>query len=296
MDFHRLSQNMPESVLVTNAKGNIEFVNPAFTKVTGYLPEEVIGQNPRILKSGRQDPHFYQTMWEAIAKDNHWQGEIWNRRKNGEVYPEWLSISAVRNEKNEIINYVGLFTDITLQKISENTLQHLAHHDSLTGLPNRTLFFDRLNQSIALANRGRVQLNVLYIDLDRFKPVNDQLGHAYGDLLLKKVASRIQKCIRKEDTLARLGGDEFAIVLMNVPNSQNTEKIVGKILQELSIPFPLKPGFPTQISASIGIATYPIDGKTAHTLLDTADRAMYEAKKSELAFKGRYSRLKSLNV
>jgi diguanylate cyclase (GGDEF)-like protein/PAS domain S-box-containing protein len=278
MDFHRLSQNMPESVLVTNAKGNIEFVNPAFTKVTGYLPEEVIGQNPRILKSGRQDPHFYQTMWEAIAKDNHWQGEIWNRRKNGEVYPEWLSISAVRNEKNEIINYVGLFTDITLQKISENTLQHLAHHDSLTGLPNRILFFDRLNQAIAQADRTKDLIALLYIDLDHFKPINDSLGHAAGDLLLTRVAQRIQKCIRKGDTLARLGGDEFAVVLMDITDFPNAEKITLKILNSLSKPFRLRSKLDSYVTASIGISVYPFDGQRAEQLLVSSDRAMYQAK------------------
>ncbi len=279
MDFQRLTQNMPESVVVTDTSGKIQFVNPAFTKVTGYFPEEVIGQNPRILKSGRQDSHFYQNMWEGIAKNNHWQGEIWNLRKNGEVYPEWLSISAIRNEKNEITHYIGLFTDITLRKISENTLQHLAHHDSLTGLPNRTLLFDRLNQAIAQADRTKDIIAVLYIDLDHFKPINDTLGHATGDQLLKQVSQRIQKCIRKGDTLARIGGDEFVVILMDVTDNQSTKKIASKILNSLAKPFRIQPKQENFITASIGISMYPFDGQKAEILLSSSDKAMYKAKK-----------------
>jgi diguanylate cyclase (GGDEF)-like protein/PAS domain S-box-containing protein len=278
MDFLRLAQNIPESVVITDTSGKIQFVNPAFTKVTGYLPEEVIGQNPRILKSGRQDPRFYRNMWETIAKNNHWQGEIWNQRKSGEIYPEWLSISAVRNEKNEITHYIGLFTDITLRKISENTLQHLAHHDTLTGLPNRTLFFDRLNQAIAQADRTKDIIAVLFVDLDHFKPINDTFGHASGDLLLKQVSQRIQKCIRKGDTLARIGGDEFVVILMNVTDNQSAKKIASKILNSLSKPFRLQPKQESSITASIGISMYPFDGQKAEVLLSSSDKAMYRAK------------------
>ncbi|MCC7460639.1 MAG: diguanylate cyclase [Proteobacteria bacterium] len=279
MDFQRFVHNIPESVVITDVSGTIQFVNPAFTKVTGYSPHEVIGQNPRILKSGRQDPLFYQNMWSAVAKDNHWQGEIWNQRKNGETYPEWLSISAVRNEGGQITNYIGLFTDITFRKLSENTLKYLAYHDSLTGLPNRSLFFDRLNQAIVQADRTKDMISILYIDLDRFKPINDLLGHASGDLLLKKVSQRILKCIRKGDTLARIGGDEFAVILMNIPDFPSIEGIASKILQALSKPFQLQFNQEGLVTASIGIGVYPFDGQKPDGLLHASDQAMYQAKK-----------------
>ncbi len=279
MFFQRMIEHMPESVLVTDTQGTIKFVNPAFTRVTGYSFQEIVGQNPKILQSGRQDTRFYQDMWETIAKDNHWQGEIWNRRKNGEVYPEWLSISAVRNDQNKITNYIGVFTDITLRKISENTLQYLAYHDSLTRLPNRTLFFDRLTQALAQADRSKDLIAVLYVDLDHFKLINDTLGHEAGDSLLKMVSLRLQKCIRKGDTLARIGGDEFVIVLVNVIDFDNTKIIATKILETLSKPFRLRSKQDSYVTASIGISMYPFDGQKAEQLLTVSDRAMYKAKK-----------------
>lgn len=279
MIFRHLIQHMLESVVVTDASGAIEIVNPAFTKVTGYSPKEVIGKNPRILKSGRQNELFYKNMWNSINQNNHWHGEIWNRRKNGEIYPEWLSISAVRNKKNKITNYVGVFTDITLQKISENTLHHLAHHDSLTGLPNRALFWDRLNQAIAQSNRNKNLFALLYVDLDHFKPINDTLGHWAGDLLLTRVAQRLKNCIREGDTLARLGGDEFVIILLDVADTKSTEKIATQILEALSKPFQLRNKVKSYITASVGISMYPFDGTNADHLLRSADRAMYQAKK-----------------
>lgn len=279
MFLQRLIQHVPESMVVTDEKGNILIVNPSFTKVTGYLPEEVIGKNPRILKSGRQGEGFYQKMWKQLLDNNHWQGEIWNKRKNGEIYPEWLSISAAYDHNGKITNYVGVFTDITLRKISENTLQYQATHDALTGLPNRTLFVDRLNQAIALNERSKNLVAVLFLDLDNFKPVNDQLGHSAGDQLLMTVADRISGCIRHGDTLARFGGDEFAVLLMNVANTPSVAKIAQNILDALSKPYSIAHHHFCNISASAGISLFPFDGTKAEHLIRSADVAMYQAKK-----------------
>ena len=280
MVLQRLIEHVPESMVVTDPKGNILIVNPAFTKVTGYLPEEVIGQNPRILKSGRQNELFYKNMWSHLLTHNTWQGEIWNKRKNGEIYPEWLSISAARDQTGEISHFMGIFTDITLRKISENTLHYQATHDPLTGLPNRTLFVDRLHQAIALNERSQNLVAIMFLDLDNFKPVNDRLGHSAGDQLLTAVAERTLGCIRHGDTLARIGGDEFGVLLMNVANTPSVAKIAQNILDVLSKPYNVAHHHFCNISASIGISLFPFDGGKAENLIRSADLSMYQAKKN----------------
>ncbi len=205
----QLIDGLRESAMLTSSDGAILAVNSAFTSVTGYTSEEAIGKNARLLKSGRQDGEFYKEMWFSISEYGYWHGEIWNRRKNGEVYPELLTISAIRDDKGHITHYLAVFTDITLLKISHERLTHLAHYDVLTGLPNRVLLLDRLGQALALAHRSGNFVGILLLDIDSFKGVNDSFGHMVGDLLLEALARRLEKQIRHSDTLARLGGDEF---------------------------------------------------------------------------------------
>jgi len=269
---------MEEGVVVTDPDNKIISVNPAFTTITGYPVGEVIGKNPRILSAGKHPPEFYQAMWASLLATGSWHGEIWDRRKNGECYVKWLSIKAVRDEDGKLTHYVAVFFDISERKAAEEHMQYLAHHDALTGLPNRTLFTDRLQQSLAKAKRDKSHMALMFIDLDKFKPINDTFGHAVGDILLKEVAKRLQHCIMREsDTSARLGGDEFVVLLCSVDDQQNVRLIADKILYALSQPFELA-GQSLQISASIGVAIYPEHGDDERQLVKNADIAMYHAK------------------
>jgi diguanylate cyclase (GGDEF)-like protein/PAS domain S-box-containing protein len=268
-----------EGVMVTNVDGNIVSVNAAFTEITGYAAEEVIGSNPRILRSDRQQSEFYQSMWAAIAQGGVWQGEIWNRRKTGDVYPEWLTITAICDDSGRLTHYVGVFSDISSLKRSQAQLERLAHFDPLTDLPNRTLFQDRLAHAIDRARRCENLIAVLLIDLDGFKTVNDSLGHPVGDRLLQEIALRLKTCIRIEDTVARLGGDEFAVVLANMVDGGDSIEVVRKILAAINTPIDLD-GLTAQVSASIGIAIFPTDGDNAIELVRNADAAMYGAKEA----------------
>lgn len=268
-----------EGIIVTNAQHVIESVNPAFTQITGYTASEVIGKTPAILASGRHEAPFYRKMWEELSTNGHWQGEIWNRRRSGEIYPEWLTINPVRNETGQIVNYVGVFSDITKRKAAEEQMQFLAYHDGLTGLPNRGLFLDRLHHAVAYAHRNRAMVAVMFIDLDNFKPINDTLGHHVGDQLLQVVAQRLAASVREADTVARLGGDEFTIILESIADGGDIPLIVQKIIDTLSCPM-LIDGHDISITASIGISLYPDDGQQPDGLLKCADTAMYLAKKS----------------
>lgn len=266
-----------EAIMITDAHGQIIDVNTAFTDITGYDDVDVIGENPSIMKSGRHSDEFYKKMWETLAKEGVWQGEIWDKRKNGEIFPKWLSITAAPNEAGEFANYVAVFSDITNKKKNEEKLEQLAHFDPLTGLPNRILFHDRLYTSLARSKRDKEHLSVLFVDLDRFKQVNDSLGHNVGDLLLKEVAKRLLHSVREIDTVARLSGDEFTVILTDITSSDDIEMISSRIVKSVGSPYFFE-GHELFISASVGISVYPTDGDTAADLLRHADVAMYHAK------------------
>ncbi|MBF0180847.1 MAG: diguanylate cyclase [Magnetococcales bacterium] len=270
-------EHASEAVMVTDAANRIVMVNPAFARITGYAPEEVIGQDPRILQSGRHDSVFYAAMWKELLAAGRWEGEIWNRRKNGEIFPEWLSIATIRDRRHAVIKFAAIFTDITQRKADEAELRYLANYDPLTTLPNRVLFRSRLEWTMAHARRDRKQIALFYIDLDRFKWVNDNLGHAAGDLLLQEAARRLAGCVREADTVARLGGDEFAAVLTDVGDRRDAALVARHMLGALGAAFRLS-GQEICISGSIGIALFPVDGVDIDTLMHQADAAMYQAK------------------
>ncbi|WP_232222197.1 bifunctional diguanylate cyclase/phosphodiesterase [Thioalkalivibrio paradoxus] len=267
-----------DGVMITDLSPRIVSVNPAFTQITGYDEEEVVGQNPRFLQSGRHGPDFYLAMWKSLRNAGHWRGEIWNRRRDGKVYPQWLSISRVLDEHGRPIHYTGVFTDISEIKRTEEQLQHLAHHDPLTDLPNRLLAQVRLEQAIARARRNRYQVAVLFLDLDRFKTINDSLGHPVGDHLLVEVAKRLAGRLREQDTLARLGGDEFLLILEQPRDPEAAGQLADVLLKLLEQPFVIENGRELFVSASIGISLFPDDATTVTELIQHADAAMYQAK------------------
>ncbi len=276
-----------EGVVITDPAANIIDVNRAFTRITGYPRAEVIGRNPRILRSGRHGSEFYQEMWRELLTNDYWYGEMWNRRKNGEIFIEMLTISAVRDPRGRLRHLVGLFSDITLQKEHERQLKHIAHYDALTSLPNRVLLTDRLHQAILRAKRSGQRLGLAYIDLDGFKAINDNHGHEVGDRLLMAIGERMRHAVRESDTIARLGGDEFVAVLAELDPLDNDlcHTLVQRLLAAASHPLHVD-GRVLQVSASIGVTFYPQeDGIDADQLLRQADQAMYQAK---LAGKNRY--------
>ena len=273
----KVFENASEGVIVTDPRTHILRVNSAFTRVTGYREEEVIGQKPTILYSGRQPDDFYRQMWHQLTESGHWEGEIWNRRKNGDVYLEWLSITAVNDDSGNITHYVGIFSDITRAKDNEQQLRYLAHFDQLTQLPNRTLFHDRLHHAMAMARREGKQIAVLFLDLDGFKAVNDSLGHSAGDELLRQVAKRLQDNLRESDTVSRFGGDEFTIVLPDVPGREGVEIIAAKLIEAVATPYLIN-GRSAHITTSLGISLYPTMADASEKLITQADMAMYHAK------------------
>jgi diguanylate cyclase (GGDEF)-like protein/PAS domain S-box-containing protein len=268
-----------EAIFVTDAKRRIVLANPAFTRITGYRAEKIIGRTPKFLASGKHDPEFFKAIWHELEVRGHWQGEVWNRRRNGESFPEWLGISTVRDEGGAISNYVAIFADMSEKKEVEARLAYLAHHDALTGLPNRILLRDRLDQAIAQAQRAEQQVALLFLDLDHFKIVNDTLGHLVGDRLLQTVVARLLDSIRATDTVSRLGGDEFLVVLADIPDPAIVARITDDILEQAQQPVAID-GHTLTPSFSIGIALYPDDGHDFDTLLRLADTAMYHAKEA----------------
>lgn len=266
-----------EAVMVMDTDLNIINVNPAFTKITGFTAKEVLGKNPRILSAGKHTIEFGKEISDALRINGIWQGEIWDRHKNGETFIKWLTTKAVRNDKGTLTHYLGVFSDISERKAIENQMKRLAHHDTLTDLPNRTLFNDRLQQAMNKARRDKGRLALKFIDLDKFKPVNDTYGHAVGDQLLKEVAIRLLGCVRESDTVSRIGGDEFVILLPIIEGEQDARLIADKVLLALSEPFELGE-HNLSISSSIGIAIYPEHGDDELTLTKNADLAMYHAK------------------
>jgi diguanylate cyclase (GGDEF)-like protein/PAS domain S-box-containing protein len=270
-------ENASEGIVVTDASAAILSVNRAFTAITGYSAEEVSGQNPRFLASGQHDRAFFEGLWGTIAQTGHWQGEVWNRRKDGEAYPQWLSITTVRNDAGEATHHIGVFSDISERKAADERVRFLAQHDPLTSLPNRALIMDRLEHALASALRSGNRVALLFVDLDRFKTVNDSLGHHVGDRLLQHVAERLRECVRETDTVARLGGDEFLVLLPELRTMQGASDVAEKVLRTLAAPATVE-GHELTISPSIGISVYPTDGANGETLLKNADAAMYHAK------------------
>lgn len=269
--------HIQDGILICDASNNIIDVNQAFTRITGYEREDVLGHNPRILKSGRQSPEFYQAMWHALLTKNHWSGQLWNRHKNGDIFAALTSISAVRGADQNIQHFIGLFTDITQLKNYESTLERIAHFDPLTGVPNRLLLADRLKQAIAQTLRTGTQMAICYMDLDCFKPVNDCYGHIVGDQLLVTIAQRIKDCLRAGDTVARMGGDEFVLLLLGFNDARECEAVLARMLTKVA-ECALVQGHRLMVSASLGYTLFPADPAEAEELLHHADQAMYVAK------------------
>lgn len=288
LDYHRLAtlvfENTSEGILITDPKAHIIHVNLAFTRTTGYQLEEVLGKTPSILHSGLQDKAFYEGMWRALLENGEWEGELWNRRRNGDIYPEWLHINAVHDSDGRVINYVGVFSDIGPNKEIQHKLQQLAFYDPLTALPNRRLFIDRLEHTVSQASRQNEVFALLFIDLNRFKNINDAFGHATGDKLLKHVASSISSVVRECDTVARLGGDEFTVILSDCHEIKSAVSVANKIGNALNDPITFD-NHEFLASASIGISLYPKDGMTAEEMTQSADVAMFNAKSEGAGFR-----------
>lgn len=278
-----------EGIMVTDARNRIVDVNPGFERISGYDKAEVIGLDPRKFKSGRHPAMFFRDMWGAINDHDTWEGEVWNRRKNGDVYPVHLNLSVIRDAAGNILNHIALFSDVSVQRKQQDDLQRLVHFDSLTGLPNRVLFIDRLQQAMAQVTRHRRRLAVAFMDLDGFKEVNDAHGHDVGDEVLIEVAARLKSVMRLEDTVARLGGDEFVAILSDFEDLSVVQPLFDRLLAEVSAPLAVK-GVNVRVSVSIGVSLYPRDDNQdlqPEQLVREADQAMYQAKnsgKNRLAF------------
>ena len=275
----KVFENAMESIVVTDADCRIVDVNPAFLRVTGYSRAEVLGENPRFLQSGRHDRAFFQEMWSKIKNSGYWSGELWNRNKAGGVYPGMHSITVIADPQGKITHYIGISSDISLLKEHEMQLEHIAHHDPLTGLPNRLLLSDRMRQGIAQAKRHNRLFAVCYLDLDGFKSINDKLGHNAGDAVLIEVGKRIVQTIRETDTVARLGGDEFVILLSGLADKEEWMSMLDRLLTAIPAPIDIG-GERCSVGASIGVSIFPHNSSDAETLLRQADQAMYAAKQS----------------
>ncbi|WP_445480057.1 putative bifunctional diguanylate cyclase/phosphodiesterase [Lysinibacillus irui] len=279
----KIFENVSEGIMITDEYKKIVMVNPAFEFVTGYTRDEVVGKTPAVLQSGVHELPFYLEMWEQIRQEGIWQGEIWNRRKTGDVYPEWLTIVCVTNDEGKVTNYCGIFTDLSERKIVEHELEKRLLTDSLTDVSNRFAYIERMDNLLesTSAISHSVQHAVYFLDLDRFKQINDTLGHAVGDSILIEVANRLKKLLKNKDIIARYGGDEFVITLTNVKNVKEAAKFAEQIISSIEQPMMLN-GQEVFISTSVGISVYPVDGKNTEELINCADRAMTYSKKHEL--------------
>jgi diguanylate cyclase (GGDEF)-like protein/PAS domain S-box-containing protein len=266
------------SIVITDEQNYIVSVNPAFTNITGYEASEVIGRNPNILSSGKQSKDFYRNMWQSLKNNKHWHGELWNRRKDGEIYAEQLTINVIVNKDGSVHRHVAIFSDITERKQNEDLIWRQANYDAVTNLPNRRLFLDRLSHELKKSRRETSSLALFFIDLDRFKEVNDTHGHGVGDQLLIDAAKRLNSYVRSTDTVARLGGDEFTIILTGLTDTSRVETVAENIRNALEQPFHIN-SVDLQISGSIGIALYPADSTDVDDLLSKADIAMYSSKR-----------------
>lgn len=269
--------NTLEGILVTDINGDIISVNPAFTQITGYSAEESIGQNPRMLKSNHHKPDFYATLWREIETNGSWKGEIWNRRKNGEAFLEWKTITTIKDDNDKPVRYVSVFNDITKRWQKDEQIRYLAFHDALTDLPNRSLFMERLNQLIAANAHKPTSFALLFLDLDGFKAINDNLGHDIGDEVLRIVAQKLHAEIRASDTVARIGGDEFIVLLSSPIDTEGTTHITQRIIQKINQPMEFR-GLLVDVGVSVGIVEFPDDGHLPVQLMKRADEAMYQAK------------------
>ncbi|MDZ4063032.1 MAG: diguanylate cyclase, partial [Coriobacteriia bacterium] len=271
--------DVSDGIVVTDEKARILDVNPAFCRITGYAREEVIGRNPRMMKSDRHDATFYGSMWQSLHGDGRWQGEVWDRRKTGEVYAKWLSISAVYDLQGKVTHYVGIFSDVTHTKRTEEQVERETHFDGLTGLPNRVLFRDRLRQGLREARHGDEMMAVLFLDIDDFRRINDGLGHRVGDELLDAVGGRIASLLRETDTVARLSEDEFAIVLSELDDATSAAIVARKIVEAFVEPFHLRQ-HDVSATVSVGVSLFPHDASDVESLLRDADTAMHHAKQA----------------
>ncbi|NVJ93511.1 MAG: EAL domain-containing protein [Methylocystaceae bacterium] len=274
---HKIIEASLDGVIIVNAENIIEYVNPTFTQVTGFSATEAVGQTPALLKSGRHDNTYYEEMWQQILNEGFWQGEIWNRRKNGEIFPEWLTITAIKDDAGQIYQYAGIFCDISERKTQENEIRKLAYFDELTQMPNRRLFSDRLHMAVARAKRHKEKLAIIFVDLDHFKKINDTLGHNTGDEILIEAAQRLTACTREEDTVARLGGDEFVLLIPEVDDIDEVTKVADRIVTAFSHSFVINER-QLFVTASLGISVFPDDGEEVETLIKNADAAMYRSK------------------
>ncbi|AUS86172.1 EAL domain-containing protein [Lysinibacillus capsici] len=279
----KIFENVSEGIMITDEYKKIVMVNPAFEFVTGYTCDDVVGKTPAVLQSGVHELPFYLEMWEQIRQEGIWQGEIWNRRKTGDVYPEWLTIVCVTNDEGEVTNYCGIFTDLSERKIVENELEKRLLTDSLTDVSNRFAYIERMDNLLesTSAISHSVQHAIYFLDLDRFKQINDTLGHAVGDSILIEVANRLKKLLKNKDIIARYGGDEFVITLTNVKNVKEAAKFAEQIISSIEQPMMINDQ-EVFISTSIGISVYPVDSKNTEELINCADRAMTYSKKNEL--------------
>jgi diguanylate cyclase (GGDEF)-like protein/PAS domain S-box-containing protein len=266
-----------EGIVITDENNRIIMVNSAFSTITGYSEGEALGQNPRLLRSGKHSDLFYESLWSHLQSEDNWRGEMWNRRKDGTIFPVWQQISILRDKTDRVANYISIFSDISELKVVEQQLAHLAHHDELTGLPNRLYFKAQVEQSLQSARRNQHQMALLFLDLDGFKQINDNFGHDAGDQLLMEIAKRLKNCVRKEDTVARMGGDEFIIILHKITSPNDAALVAGNILSEVTRPVQL-PQHTLCPTTSIGISLYPSDAESVTGLQKAADHAMYLAK------------------
>ena len=274
---NKVFEHSSEGIMITDSHNAIVSVNQAFTRITGYKLDDVRGKNPSLLASQRHDVDFFNAMWRSINDTGHWQGEVWNKTRDGKMYPQWLSITAIVDNNNQVTHYVAVFLDITEKKQAEEIIWRQANFDLLTGLSNRNRFYDRLKQDVKIAGRNGQKLALISIDLDRFKEINDSFGHSSGDALLKVISSRLLSRVSEIDLVAHLGGDEFMLILNAVTDSKALEQLAEQLLQKISEPFDLD-GKPAYVSASIGITLYPDDAQNTETLLQCVNQAMYAAK------------------
>jgi len=271
--------NSVEGVMITDKLGTIIEINDSFSEITGYQREEVLGRNPRLLQSGKQSTDFYHTLWDSLLNQGRWQGEMWNRNRQGAVYPCFMTITAVYDEQQAIRYFVGIFSDISQQKQSEAKLAHMAYHDPLTNLPNRTQLKSRLQQEIRYAKRHSDGLALVFLDVDHFKHINDSVGHLVGDEVLREISTRLSQRLRLEDMVARIGGDEFVVLLNGIKGIESATRVVSKLMSIFAEPLRVSTGDQLKLTGSMGVALYPFDGEDSDTLLRNADAAMYRAKR-----------------